>query len=105
VLLQIAVLRPGGALGYHTGELRIDELLVFLRERYGLYVDQLPRGEGFTAPGITDRQTLRENRRAFTSRLREIGFYRDLSDAYVTQTITPRYQISKDAAAAGGTVA
>jgi len=105
VLLQLAVLRPGGALGYHTGELRIDELLIFLRERYGLHVDQLPRGEGFTAAGITDRQTLRENRRAFTSRLREIGFYRDLSDAYVTQTITPRYQISKDAAAAGGTVA
>ncbi len=97
VLLQIAVLRPGGSLGYHTEELRIDELLVFLRERYGLYIDQLPRGDGFGAPNITDRQALRENAKSFVSRLREVGFYRDLSDAYVTQTITPRYKIATDA--------
>lgn len=96
VLLQIAVLRPGGSLGYHTGELRIDELLVFLRERYGLHIDQLPRGDGFGPPSILDRQALRENARAFVSRLREIGFYRDLSDAFVTQTITPRYRIAED---------
>ncbi len=104
VLLQIAVLRPGGRLGYHTGELRIDELFVFLRERYGLHIDQLPRGDGFTAPSIADRHALRENAKAFISRLREVGFYRDLSDAYVTQTITPRYQIAEDVAvpSAGG---
>jgi hypothetical protein len=96
VLLQVAVLRPGGALGYHTGEMRIDELLVFLRERYGLYIDQLPWGDGFAAPSIADRQALRTNLKAFLVRLREVGFYRDLSDAYVTQTITPRYQITKD---------
>lgn len=104
VLLQIAVLRPGGSLGYHTGELRIDELLVFLRERYGLHIDQLPRGDGFGPPSIADRQALRENAKAFVSRLREVGFYRDLSDAYVTQTITPRYQIAEDASVptAGG---
>lgn len=104
VLLQIAVLRPGGSLGYHTGELRIDELLAFLRERYGLYIDQLPRGDGFGPTSIADRQALRKNAKAFVSRLREVGFYRDLSDAYVTQTITPRYQIAEDAvvSSAGG---
>ena len=88
-------------MGYHTGELRIDELLVFLRERYGLYIDQLPHGDGFTTTSIVDRQALRENATSFVSRLREVGFYRDLSDAYVTQTITPRYQIAMDAAVAG----
>ena len=98
VLLQIAVLRPGGALGYHTGDLRIDEVLVFLRERYGLYIDELPRGDGFNTPSITDRGALRRNLSAFTSRLREVGFYRDLSDAYVTQTVTPRYTIDRDGA-------
>ena len=97
VLLQIAVLRQGGNLGYHTGELRIDELLVFLRERYGVYIDTLPRGDGFGMPSIADRQALRENANAFISRLREVGFYRDLSDAYVTQTITPRYRIDENA--------
>ena len=61
VLLQIAVLQPGGTLGYHTGELRIDELLTFLRERYGLCIDQFPRGDGFGEPTIADRKALREN--------------------------------------------
>jgi hypothetical protein len=101
VLLQIAVLKPGGASGFHTGEMRVDELLVFLRERYGIYIDQLPRGDGFTTTSIDDRRALRDNLKAFTGRLREVGFYRDLSDAYITQTITPRYRIAADEAPAG----
>lgn len=95
VLLQIAVLRPGGDWNYHTGEMKIDDLLTFLRERYGIYIDQLPAGEGFVSPSIEERKALRTNAQAFTSRLREIGFYRDLSDAYVTQTVIPRYTIAK----------
>lgn len=95
VLLQIAVLRPGGDQGYFTGEMRIDDLLSFLRERYGLYIDQLPPGEGFSTPTIDERKALRSNVQAFTGRLREIGFYRDLSDAYVTQTVVPRYTIAE----------
>ncbi len=102
VLLQLAVLKPGGAAGFHTGELRVDELLVFLRERYGIFIDQLPRGDGFVTTSIEDRRALRDNVRSFTGRLREVGFYRDLSDAYVTQTITPRYRIAPDDTAAGG---
>lgn len=102
VLLQIAVLKPGGAGGFYTGELRIDELLVFLRERYGIFIDQLPRGDGFATTSIDERKALRENLKAFIGRLREVGFYRDLSDAYVTQTITPRYRIAADDATAGG---
>ncbi len=93
VLLQIAVLRPGGDLGYFTGEMRIDDLLSFLRERSGLYIDHLPPGEG--SPTIDERKALRSNVQAFTGRLREIGFYRDLSDAYVTQTVVPRYTIAE----------
>ncbi|WP_295454524.1 hypothetical protein, partial [uncultured Thiodictyon sp.] len=94
VLLQLAVLRqdtPTGA--FYTGELRIEALLTWLRERYGLHIDRLPRGDGFGAPSIEDRAALRQNTSAFTARLREVGFYRDLSDAYVSQTVTPRYRI------------
>ncbi len=94
VLLQVAVLRQDSPNGpFYTGELRIEELLTWLRERYGLYIDRLPRGDGFGAPTIEDRAALRANAAAFTQRLREIGFYRDLSDAYVSQTVTPRYRI------------
>jgi len=95
VLLQIAVLRPGGDQGYFTGEMRIEDLFRFLRERYGIYIDQLPQGEGFSTPTIDERKALRANVQAFTTRLREIGFYRDLSDAYVSQTVTPRYRIAE----------
>jgi hypothetical protein len=92
VLLQIAVLRSSGA-GFYTRELRIDELLTFLRERYGIYIDRLPPGDGFGVASINDLAALRGNVESFKGRLREIGFFRDLSDAYVTQTITPRYAI------------
>jgi len=101
VILQIAVLTPGGKLGYHTGTMRIDELLTFLRERYGLYVDQLPPNDGFTGASIADRRALRENVTAFTGRLREVGFYQELSDAYVTQTVTPRFRIGRNGPEAG----
>lgn len=61
-----------------------------------------PRSPGFATTSIEDRRALRDNVRAFTGRLREVGFYRDLSDAYVTQTITPRYRIDAEGTAAGG---
>jgi hypothetical protein len=93
VLLQIAVLHPGGERGYYTQPLRIEELIAFLQQRYGLYIDQLPTEEGFREPSIEDRAALRSNVTAFTTRLRELGFYQDLSDAYITQTVTPRYEI------------
>lgn len=92
VLLQVAVLDPRGGT-FATCEVRIDELLDFLRVRYGLYIDRLPAGEGFDRPAITDRQALRKNVEAFKTRLREIGFFQDLSDAYITQTVMPRYTI------------
>ena len=99
VLLQIAVLRPEGDHGFHTTEMRIEEVLTFLRERYGIYVDRLPPNDGFGDASINDREALRENLDAFKTRLREVGFYRDLSDAYVSQTITPRYSIAKHSTA------
>ncbi len=102
VLLQIAVLRPGGSRGYYTDDIRIDELLLFLRERYGICVDRLPAGDGFGATSIADRHALRANLNAFMSRLRDVGFYRDLSDAYITQTITPRYRIDKESTSSPG---
>lgn len=94
VLLQIAVLRQDTPSGpFYTGEMRIEAMLTWLRERYGLHIDRMPRGDGFGAPSIEDRAALRENAAAFTARLRDVGFYRDLSDAYVSQTVTPRYRI------------
>jgi hypothetical protein len=94
VLLQLALLRPDGHGGFHTESIRVDEFVATLRDRYGLYIDELPP-DGFGRPDLTDHAALRENRAAFIARLREIGFYNDLSDAYLTQTITPRYRIER----------
>jgi hypothetical protein len=96
VLLQLALLSP---VTFETVPLRVDEFLAILRDRYGLCVDQLPDGDGFRPALITDHGALRDNRAAFIARLREIGFYSDLSDAYLTQTITPRYVITASSGA------
>lgn len=94
VLLQLSLLRQDGDLRFYTASLRVDEFLALLRDRYGLYFDRLPDGDGFGPAIVTDHAALRENTVAFVSRLREIGYYRDLSDAYLTQTITPRYTVA-----------
>ncbi len=96
VLLQLAVLTPGGDKGFYTRELRIDSLLDFMKSRYGIYVDELPAVDEFSDNTIEVRKALRENLVGFKRRLREIGFYQDLSDAYITQTISPRYVIEGD---------
>jgi hypothetical protein len=93
VLLQLAVLERQGT-KFCTREIRIDELLQIFRERYGIYIDRLPLIDGFEQPSIEDQQALRANLMTFKTRLREIGFFQDLSDAYITQTVTPRYTIT-----------
>jgi len=95
VLLQVSLLREGDdASGdLRTSPMRVDEFLTLLRNRYGLYVDQLPDGDGFSGAHLDDQAALRANSAAFINRLREIGYYQDMSDAYLTQTITPRYAI------------
>jgi hypothetical protein len=93
VLLQVAVLTQDGG-RFVTREIRIEELLAFLRNRYGLYIDVLPEKYQVHS-SILDRRALRLNVEAFKRRLREIGFYVDMSDAYVTQKISPRYSIGK----------
>lgn len=89
VLLQIAVIQPTDD-GFNSSSLRIDELLTWLKDRYGILIDQ-PGGSADVS--MEDRLALRENRTHFLQRLREVGFYRDLSDAHVTQTIQPRYEV------------
>ncbi|MBB5211475.1 methylation-associated defense system protein MAD7 [Microbulbifer hydrolyticus] len=93
VLLQVTVLTQDGG-QFVTREVRIEELLDFLRNRYGLYIDQLPE-VAQAHSSILDRRALRLNLEAFKRRLREIGFYEDLSDAYVTQKVSPRYAIER----------
>ena len=94
VLLQVAVLTQDGR-RFVTREIRIEDLLTYLRNRYGLHIDRLPE-EVQANSSILNRRALRLNLEAFKRRLREIGFYEDLSDAYVTQKVSPRYAIERN---------
>jgi hypothetical protein len=107
VLVQVALLRPNSRgsrsrFTHHTVSLRLDEFTDLLRTRYGLYIDRLPATDGFAAAGFEEEAALRANTEAFTTKLREIGFYDDLSDAYLTQVITPRFVIAQDGTVTAG---
>jgi hypothetical protein len=64
-----------------------DEFIDWLQHRYGIYISRLP------TPSIADLEALRQNVIEFKRRLRDIGFYTDLSDAYIAQVIQPRYSL------------
>jgi hypothetical protein len=91
MLVQIAVLEPTGSLagtGFSSRPILIDQFVAWLRARYGLVL--MPDWPDAT---IEDYKAFNTNLQHLKARLREIGFYTDLSDAYNTQTIRPRYTI------------
>ena len=91
VLVQIAVLQPegsGSSLHFVSHPILIDDFVGWLRDRYGLVI--MPNWQNAT---IEDNKAFNANLNNLKHRLREIGFYTDLSDAYNTQTIRPRYPI------------
>lgn len=91
MLVQIAVLetiRHQIGFGLHSQPILIDQFVSWLRERYGLVL--VPDWPDAT---IQDYEAFNANLRHLKDRLREIGFYTDLSDAYNAQTIRPLYAI------------
>lgn len=92
-LVQLLVLREkanGG--GYESRSLSIDELADAIRERYGLIINGIgePR---FADADVEMNAAFRENMDAFKNKLRQIGFYTDMSDACILQKIRPRYKL------------
>ena len=94
VLVQIAVLRwreDGGKKRFYTEPMLVDDFSRWVKDRYGFTVSA-SRGAGAS---LDDHKAFRENLRAMKDRLREIGFYDDVSDAYNAQTIRPRYSVDQ----------
>jgi len=91
-LIHIAVLESTPEDGFRTRSIRVDSSVEWLRRRYSIYISRLP---AVREPSITDLEALRLNSQAFKDRLREIGFYTDLSDAYISQVIRPRYHFEQ----------
>jgi hypothetical protein len=88
VLVQLAVVGADKH-GFKTQPITILSFVKWLRNRYGIYINEWP--EGTDSPEIA--RALSNNYEALKSRLRQLGFYTDLSDASNSQVIKPRFKI------------
>ncbi len=107
VLIQLAVLEDDSEMGsaaYRPRPMLVSELAEWLLARYGLVINgldaqewaargELPVPAWVRHPGVHELEAYRDNLSALKERLREIGFYTDLSDAYNAQTLRPRYSL------------
>lgn len=93
-LVQLLVLEEAEGGKYISKALSIEELAAKIRERYGLIINGLnePR---FANADVETHAAFRENMEAFKNKLRQIGFYSDLSDSCILQKIQPRYKIDE----------
>lgn len=91
-LVQILVLDTKDK-EFITKSLSIEELTEKLKKRYGLTINGLSE-ERFRDADLNTHLAFKENVEAFKMKLRQIGFYNDLSDAYILQKINPRYELN-----------
>jgi len=90
-LTQISLIDESGGM-ITSRPLSIEELMEFLRKRYGLIINGLSEIR-FKDADIKVILAFKENVDAFKKKLRDIGFYNDLSDAFILQKIRPRYRL------------
>jgi hypothetical protein len=89
-LAQIAVVGGDNSGGLYTQAVLLDDFKDWLRARYGFVID----APSFRDVPAEEYPAWEINERAFRERLQEIGFFTDLSDAYNSQTLRPRYQVT-----------
>lgn len=91
-LVQLLVLHEKEGGGYETRSLSIDELADAIRKRYGLIINGISEPR-FANGDVEMNDAFRINMDAFKDKLRQIGFYTDMSDACILQKIRPRYKL------------
>ena len=91
-LVQLLVIKEKPNGGYESSSLSIDELVSAIRKRYGLIINGVGE-ERFADADVALNAAFKENMDAFKYKLRQIGFYTDMSDACILQKIRPRYKI------------
>lgn len=98
VFVQLAVLRYDEGAGdkrFFTEPMLIDQFLEWVENRYGFVIAPASTPHGRKPVTLDEHRAFRENVRALKDRLREIGFYDDLSDAYNAQMVRPRYTLAR----------
>ncbi|SDD85647.1 hypothetical protein SAMN04487996_102355 [Dyadobacter soli] len=91
-LVQILVIESDSS-SFQTRTLSIEELMQGVRDRYGLIINGISE-DRFSGADLNTHLAFKENVGAFKLKLRQIGFYNDLSDAYNLQRIRPRYELN-----------
>lgn len=90
VLVQLSVV-GADAHGFKTQPITILSFVEWLKNRYGIYIDEWP--DGTDSPEMS--KALNCNYLALKERLRQLGFYTDLSDSSNSQVIRPRFKIGQ----------
>ncbi len=79
---------------FFAQNISIEDLMANLKIRYGLVINGLSEEE-YRNADVNTNLAFKENVDAFKSKLRQIGFYNDMSDAYILQKVRPRYELKK----------
>lgn len=91
VLVQLAVVSADPR-GFKTQPITIVHFVEWIKDRYGIYINELPGG----SDSPETAKALNKNFMALKDRLRQLGFYTDLSDASNSQVIKPRFKIEPE---------
>jgi hypothetical protein len=95
VLIQLAVLEQRRSDGkFQTRPIPIRQFVDWLAGRYGLLIDRLRLLQDLPEEERVNR-ALSKNYDTLKTRLRQLGFFTDLSDASNSQVIVPRFPIGE----------
>lgn len=89
-MVQLLVLKDDDHSGFSAEPIMIEALLEELNNRYGFIINGIGHDK-YSQADIVTHQAFRDNVVRLKERLREIGFFNVLSDAYIMQRIRPRY--------------
>jgi hypothetical protein len=92
ILVQLAVVGVNKHGQFITEPKTVKDFVTWLRSRYGILIDST--GEPNDSPDVA--RALELNYSALKDRLRQLGFFTDLSDASISQVIKPRFPITAD---------
>ena len=97
LLVQLAVVDARsrhGQVEFYTKPITITDFVKRLENRYGFHIDTTKTAND--SPDVA--RALEANYTALKDRLRQLGFFTDLSDASISQVIRPRFPINVGAA-------
>ena len=91
LLLHLSILGYHEMQGFYTKRITVDQFLIWLENRYGILIDRI----GLSERTAQIESALKGNLTTFKSKLREAGFFVDLSDASNVQMLKPRFIVGR----------